>query len=92
MTVHIPSVGAAAFVMSALVAYFVFKASRRTHPGPPGAGDLVGAITAGAAVFAVLYTLLGTSVTTEPTGEAGPAERAPAVSNTTAPTQAATAN
>lgn len=86
MTVHIPSVGAAVFVMSALVAYFVYKASRGTHPG---AGDLVGAITAGAAVFAVLYTLLGTSVTTAPTGEAGPAGHAPPVSNTTS---ASTAN
>ncbi|MFD3329616.1 hypothetical protein [Streptomyces sp. NPDC058701] len=88
MTVHIPFAGAAAFVMSALVAYFVFKASRRTHPGPPGAGDLVGSITAGAAVFAVLYTLLSTNLAAGPTEEAGPSERAPVVSNTTTPTTA----
>ncbi|WP_405533847.1 hypothetical protein OG592_44710 (plasmid) [Streptomyces avidinii] len=91
MTVHIPPMGAAAFVMSVLAAYFVFKASRRTHAGPAVGGDLIGAITAGAAVFAVLYTLLGTGVTAEPSGEAGPAERPPAVSNPTEPTPASTA-
>ncbi|MFI1154998.1 hypothetical protein [Streptomyces sp. NPDC020817] len=92
MTVHIPPAGAALIVMSVLVTYFVYKWSRQPHMGPAGPGDLVGAITAGAAVFAVLYALLGTSVSAESTGEAGPAERAPAVSNTTAPTPAHSAN
>lgn len=85
MTVHMPLGGVAAFVMSVLVAYFVFQRSRRAHPGPPGPGDLGGAIAAGAATFGVLYLLLGTGITAGAPREAGPAQPAPSVSNTTDP-------
>ncbi|MCY0954154.1 hypothetical protein [Streptomyces sp. H27-S2] len=92
MTVHISPMGSVAFVMSVLVTYFVFKASRQRHLGPPSTGDLVGSIAAGAAVFTVLYMLLGAGGLAAPTGEAGPAEQKPAVSKTTDPAAPGSAN
>ncbi|WP_328786327.1 MULTISPECIES: hypothetical protein [unclassified Streptomyces] len=67
------------------MAYFVFKAARRVHPGTPGVGHMVVAITTGAAVFGVLYVLLGTGITAGAPREAGPVQLAPAVGNTTTP-------
>ena len=59
MTVQIDTTKALILIFGCLVMYFVFKYTRHSHPGPIRAGDLVGSITAGATVIAVLAFLMG---------------------------------
>ncbi|MET9484516.1 hypothetical protein [Streptomyces sp. NPDC006638] len=58
MTLQIDPTKAMILVAGCLVTYFVFKYTRRSHPGPVRSGDLVGSIMAGAAVIAMLAFLL----------------------------------
>ncbi|MFD5148671.1 hypothetical protein [Streptomyces sp. NPDC058401] len=57
--------------------YFVYKRSRTPHMGGTGPGDLVGAITAGAAVFAVFFAVMSSG--TEDAGSVGSTEPSPGV-------------
>lgn len=59
MTVHIHPGVAVIFVISVLVTYLVYRWSCMHHSGPSRPGDLVGSITAGAVVFAVLCGPVG---------------------------------
>ncbi|MFE3265004.1 hypothetical protein [Streptomyces sp. NPDC059215] len=66
MTLQIDSTKAVIFVAGCVVMYFVFKYTRRSHPGPVTSGDLVGSIAAGATAMAVLAFLMVPQARTEP--------------------------
>ncbi|MER7679387.1 hypothetical protein [Streptomyces sp. NPDC096934] len=66
MTLQIDSTKAVIFVAGCVVTYFVFKYTRRSHPGPATSGDLVGSIAAGATAMAVLAFLVVPQARTEP--------------------------
>ncbi|MFJ4126553.1 hypothetical protein ACIP3U_35285 [[Kitasatospora] papulosa] len=86
MTVQIDALNAVVFVAGCVVAYFVYKHTRKSHPGPVKTGDPGMAIGAGLSVILALGFLLGvsgaetdappTTVKEVPTMTADPSERA----------------
>ncbi|MEU6114493.1 hypothetical protein ABZ840_08165 [Streptomyces sp. NPDC047117] len=72
MTLHIDPVAGLVFLLGCAAAYGAYRHSKRSRTATSGTGDLVGAITAGAAVVAVAGFLFGASTTEEDQGQQQP--------------------